>query len=76
MTVTASQVYGLDFPSLDTVLALPVGALGWGDPHRLQNVMVDIMMIIFLVTRKGACCCHNFLLHTESVKNSCLIDSR
>ena len=39
-------------------------------PISSSRVMVDIMMIIFWVARKGACCSQNCLLHTESVKKS------
>ena len=39
MTVAASSVYGClhwNFPP-HIVLAFPAVALGWGDPHRLQQ---------------------------------------
>ena len=38
-------------------------------PISCSRVMVDIMMIIFWVARKGACCSQNCLLLTESVQS-------
>ena len=39
-------------------------------PFGCSRVMVDIMMIIFWVARKGSCYSQNCFLHTESVKKS------
>ena len=56
--------------SPQAVLALPAGALGWVDPHQLQQGGGGHYDDFLWVARKGACCSKNCLLHTESIMKS------